>query len=52
MHTTELYSKGLVEFVGAELWIWRADYKIICDIKPSITAEALEFRRTVTGWNK
>lgn len=26
--------------------------KIICDIKPSITAEALEFRRTVTGWNK
>ena len=33
MHTTELYSKGLVEFVGAELWIWRADYKIICDIK-------------------
>ena len=33
MHTTELYSKGLVEFVGAELRIWRADYKIICNIK-------------------
>ena len=33
MHTTELYSKGLVDFVGTELWIWRADYKIICNIK-------------------